>query len=154
MIKLARTDHRLVHGQVAFAWTGHLNITRIIVIDDASAGDELKKMTINMAKPVGVKLNIFSISEAIERMPKILDLKDSVMMVFGTVHDAAEVLSGHPVVKELNLGGIMKKEKSVQYGSAVYLDETEKSELKKLQDKGIKLFVQQVPNDPVKNITL
>lgn len=43
MIKLVRLDYRLLHGQVVFAWTGHTNAQRIIVVDDDAAGDELKK---------------------------------------------------------------------------------------------------------------
>jgi mannose/fructose/N-acetylgalactosamine-specific phosphotransferase system component IIB len=32
MIKLVRLDYRLLHGQVVFAWTGHVSAQRIIVV--------------------------------------------------------------------------------------------------------------------------
>lgn len=154
MIKVARIDHRLVHGQVAFAWTGQLGITRIIVIDNQAAGDELKKTAINLAKPAGVKLNIFSVDEALGKMEKILKLKDSVMILFGSVYDAVQAMMMAPISDELNLGGTLKKEGSELFGKTVYLDENEKKELRKLQEKSIQLYVQQVPNDKRKNITL
>ena len=43
MIKLVRLDYRLLHGQVVFAWTGHVSAQRIIVVDDEAANDDLKK---------------------------------------------------------------------------------------------------------------
>lgn len=46
MIKLVRIDHRLLHGQVVFAWVNRLNINRIIVVDDVAANDEFKKMSL------------------------------------------------------------------------------------------------------------
>ena len=57
MIKAARIDHRLVHGQVAFSWSSFLGISRIIVIDDSAANNEMQKMVLKMSKPTGIKLN-------------------------------------------------------------------------------------------------
>ena len=109
MIKALRIDHRLVHGQVAFTWTHFLSATRIIVIDDKVANDDFQKMTLNMAKPAGCKLNIFSVSKALERADKIDSLNDNVFIIFGNCKDAAGYITGHPKFKELNLGGIAKK---------------------------------------------
>lgn len=67
MIKLVRIDHRLLHGQVVFSWTKSLSISRIIIIDDFSATDELKKISLNLSKPSGVKLNIFTVKDALLR---------------------------------------------------------------------------------------
>ena len=108
MIKALRIDHRLVHGQVAFTWTHFLSATRIIVIDDKVANDDFQKMTLNMAKPAGCKLNIFSVSKALERADKIDSLNDNVFIIFGNCKDAAGYITGHPKFKELNLGGIAK----------------------------------------------
>ena len=80
MIKALRVDHRLVHGQVAFTWTHFLAATRIIVIDDKAAGDDFQKMALNMAKPAGVKLNVFSVEKALERAEKIDSLSDTVFI--------------------------------------------------------------------------
>ena len=109
MIKALRIDHRLVHGQVAFTWTHFLSATRIIVIDDKVANDDFQKMTLNMAKPAGCKLNIFSVSKALERADKIDSLNDNVFIIFGNCKDAAGYIANHPKFKELNLGELLKK---------------------------------------------
>ena len=82
MIKALRIDHRLVHGQVAFTWSHHLGITRIIVIDDKSANDDFQKMALNMAKPAGTKLNVFTVDKALERVEKIESFTDNIFIIF------------------------------------------------------------------------
>ncbi len=145
MIKALRIDHRLVHGQVAFTWTHFLAATRIIVIDDKVAEDEFQKMTLNMAKPTGCKLNIFSVSKALERADKIDSLSDNVFVIFGNCKDAAAYITGHPKYKELNVGGLAPKEGSKNYSGAVYLTPDEEDDLRKIQATGCKLFMQQLP---------
>lgn len=46
-----RIDERLIHGQVAAVWTNTLNATRIMVIDDMAAKDEIQKIALKMACP-------------------------------------------------------------------------------------------------------
>ena len=58
MIKLLRVDHRLLHGQVAFSWTSKLSADCILIASDAVMNDDLRKMSIKLAKPTGVKLVI------------------------------------------------------------------------------------------------
>lgn len=109
MIKGLRVDHRLVHGQVAFTWTHFYAATRIIVIDDKSATDEFQKIALNMAKPAGCKLNIFTVEKALSKMPKVETLNDSVFIIFGCTHDAARFIECYPKIKELNYGGNFQK---------------------------------------------
>ena len=154
MIKIARIDHRLIHGQVAFAWTGYLGITRIIVIDNDVVHDELRSMTLKMAKPVGVKLNILEVKEAADKMQKIDKLDDNIMLLFENTAVASEFLKLCPVVKELNLGGIQKTEQSKRYGNAVYLNQKQEDELREVQDLNIQVYAQAVPTEERSNIKL
>ncbi len=146
MIKGIRVDHRLVHGQVAFTWTHFYAATRIIVIDDKAAGDEFQKMALNMAKPAGCKLNIFTVEQALSKMEKIEALKDSVFIVFGCTKDAARFLEGCPRFKEINYGGIAKKEGSKAYGDVVYLNDQEIADTQKILELGISIYMQQLPS--------
>ncbi|VEH40254.1 Probable phosphotransferase enzyme IIB component M6_Spy0801 [Fusobacterium varium] len=58
MVLLLRVDHRMMHGQVAFSWTQNLGADCILIANDAVASDELRKTTMKLAKPQGVKLVI------------------------------------------------------------------------------------------------
>lgn len=145
MIKLVRIDHRLLHGQVVFSWSKSLNIHRIIVIDDAVAKDEFKKMSLNLSKPTGIKLNIFSVEETLQKMPKVEQLQENIMLIFGNTTDTRRFCEAYPNIKAINYGGIIKKEGSKQFSNAIFLDEQEQEDARKLKELGIEQFIQQVP---------
>lgn len=153
MIKLARIDHRLLHGQVVFSWTKSLGISRIIVVDDETAKDEMKKVSLNLSRPVGVTLNIFSVEEVLAKMPKVEQLKDNIMFVFRGTKGALEFCKGYPKITEINYGGIANKENSKQYSNAIFLNEEELNESKKLKEMGISLYMQQVPTSKKDDLT-
>ena len=146
MIKAVRVDHRLVHGQVAFTWTHYLSVSIIIVIDDKAANDEFQKMALNMSKPAGVKLNIFTVEKALSKMPKVEELKDTIFIIFGCTKDAARFIQQYPKIKEINYGGIAKKEGSKLYSDVVYLNDEEVEDSKKIMDCGTHIFMQQLPS--------
>ncbi|MHC5227818.1 PTS sugar transporter subunit IIB [Enterococcus sp. LJL99] len=154
MIKLARIDYRLLHGQVVFSWSKALNITRIIVISDEAASDEFKKMSLTLSKPNGIILNIFSVDEVVSKMPKIQQLTDNIMMVFGNPMEANRFVEKVPgVLQEINYGVITKKEGSTQFSNAIYLNEEEILASKELISKGLHLFMQQVPTSKKENLS-
>lgn len=153
MIKLVRIDHRLLHGQVVFSWTKSLGASRIIVVDDETAKDEMKKVSLNLSKPVGVTLNIFSIKDILARMSKVEQLKENIMIVFRGTKEALEFCKDYPNIKEINYGGIANKENSKQYSNAIFLNEEELEETKKLKELGINLYMQQVPTSKREDLT-
>ena len=60
---LARVDSRLLHGQVATAWTKSVKPDRIIVVSDAVSKDELRKGLITKAAPPGVKAHVIPLKK-------------------------------------------------------------------------------------------
>ncbi len=68
MIKLVRIDYRLLHGQVVFAWTRALDIDHIIVANAKAAADAFITMSLNLAKPAGVTLDIATVEQAAEKL--------------------------------------------------------------------------------------
>lgn len=65
-VRLARIDSRLLHGQVATAWTKSVQPNRIIVVSDGVAKDELRKTLLVQAAPVGVKVNVVPIQKLVD----------------------------------------------------------------------------------------
>lgn len=65
MIQLLRIDERLIHGQVATAWTRQLGITAVVVANDEAAANELVTMTLRMATPPGIKVAVKTVREAV-----------------------------------------------------------------------------------------
>ena len=145
MIKLVRIDYRLLHGQVVFSWTKSQGINRIIVINNEAATDEFKKMSLNLAKPTGVKLNIFTVEEALSKMSKVETLKENIMLIFGNTKETLAFCEAYPKIKEINYGGIPKTNDGKQFGGAIFLNEEEQMEAKKLKEMGVKQYMQQIP---------
>lgn len=145
MIKLVRIDYRLLHGQVVFSWTKSQGINRIIVINNEAATDEFKKMSLNLAKPTGVKLNIFTVEEALSKMAKVETLKENIMLIFGNTKETLAFCEDYPKIKEINYGGIPKTNDGKQFGGAIFLNEEEQMEAKKLKEMGVKQYMQQIP---------
>ena len=90
MIKLVRIDYRLLHGQVVFAWTRALDIDHIIVANAKAAADAFITMSLNLAKPAGVTLDIATVEQAAEKLNGgKLDHK-KVMVVLGNTAEIAD----------------------------------------------------------------
>ncbi|HGF7748097.1 PTS sugar transporter subunit IIB [Enterococcus faecium] len=145
MIKFIRIDHRLLHGQVVFSWSKSLQINRILVVNDEAANDEFKKMSLELSKPQGIKLNIFTVENTLTKISKIEALSENIMMIFGNTKDVRQFCESYSNVKEINYGGIIKKERSKQFSNAIFLTENEIEDAKVLKSMGIKQFMQQVP---------
>ena len=145
MIKVVRIDHRLLHGQVIFAWTKSQGIERIIVIDNDAAGDDFKKMSLKLSKPADIKLSVFSVTQAKERMEKINKLKSNTMVIFGDVLQAGEIIPDLKGITEVNYGGVKNRPDTKRYSNAVFLNDEEVRSSQRLKEQGITLFMQQVP---------
>lgn len=147
MIVLTRVDHRLLHGQVAFSWTQNLGADCILIANDDVPQNEIRKMTIKLAKPQGVKLVIKSIEDSIKALQSGVTDKYKLFIVVESIEDAYKLTEKYPEIKEINLGGIKAKEGAKSLGKAVNVLPEEESLLKKLVDKGIKVELRQVPGD-------
>ena len=63
-----RIDDRLIHGQVAAFWTNSLSISRIMVVNDEVAADEMQKSLLRMVAPASVRTSIISKETAIKNI--------------------------------------------------------------------------------------
>lgn len=146
-IKLVRLDYRLLHGQVVFSWINAVGAERIIVVDNAAANDPIKQNALKLAKPAGVRLNIFSVERALKKMDKLNTLGENVMFVFGNVHELLEFCSSYKF-DEINFGAAANHDGARPVGgkdSSVFLDASEIADAQALLDLGIKVYEQQTP---------
>lgn len=146
MIKVIRVDHRLLHGQVIFSWTKFASIERVIVIDTATSNDDFKKMSLKLAKPEDIKLNVFSVDAAISKIDQIKALSDNIMLLFENVTELSKFIDAFGPVDEINYGLVPSKPDAKRFSNAVYLTPEEVELSKKMCDQGISISMQQVPS--------
>ena len=150
--ELARVDSRLLHGQVATAWTKTTGPSRIIVVSDAVAKDDLRKRLIEQAAPPGVKANVIPVDKMIEisKDPRFGNTK--ALLLFENPQDVLRAVEGGVDIKEVNVGSMAHSVGKVVVSKVLSMGQDDVDTFEKLKAKGIKFDVRKVPNDSKDNM--
>ena len=151
-INLVRIDTRLLHGQVATAWTPDSKADRIIVVSDAVAKDDLRKQLIGQAAPNGVKANVIPISKMIEIAKDPRFGNTHALILFETPQEALEAIEGGVPITELNIGSMAHSVGKVVVNKAIAMDQKDVETLEKLKEMGVTFDVRKVPADSKENM--
>ena len=151
-IVLARVDSRLLHGQVATAWTKSTNPNRIIVVSDSVAKDELRKKLIQEAAPPGVKANVVPIKKIIEvsRDPRFGNTK--ALLLFENPQDVLRAIEGGVDIDVVNIGSMAHSVGKVMVNKVLSMNADDVDAFEKLKAKNVKFDVRKVPNDSNSNM--
>jgi len=144
-IVFSRVDGRLIHGQVAIAWTRLLLIDEIIVVSNDTAEDETQSMLLEIACPPGIELSVCSVDEGIEKvMAEDFD-GNKTMIIFKTLDDALKAVEGGVELESLNIGGVYFEEGKKKFEKALCLDSKDEEIIRKLSKKVKDVFYQVAP---------
>ncbi|SCB94600.1 mannose/fructose/sorbose PTS transporter subunit IIB [Weissella bombi] len=151
-VRLARIDSRLLHGQVATAWTKTVAPNRIIVVSDSVSKDELRKTLLTQAAPVGVKVNVVPIQKLVDVWddPRFKSVK--ALLLFETPQDVAKAVEGGVKLGEVNIGSMSHSEGKRMLTNAVAVDDEDVKTLEYLRDNGVTFDVRKVPADQGKDV--
>lgn len=151
-IALARIDSRLLHGQVATAWTKSVNPNRIIVVSDNVAKDELRKTLITEAAPPGVKANVIPIQKMIDIWNDPCFGNTKALLLFENPEDVVRVVEGGVDLPEINVGSMAHSEGKVMVNNVLSVNQADVDAFVKLRDTGSSFDVRKVPADSSKNL--
>ncbi|GFH40169.1 mannose/fructose/sorbose PTS transporter subunit IIA [Lactococcus insecticola] len=146
-INLARLDSRLLHGQVATAWTPESKADRIIVVSDAVSKDDMRKKLIEQAAPGNVKANVVPISKMIEVAKDPRFGETHALLLFETPDDALAAIEGGVPVTSLNVGSMSHSTGKTMVNKVLSMDKHDVETFEKLKDLGVEFDVRKVPND-------
>ena len=151
-INLARIDTRLLHGQVATAWTPDSKADRIIVASDSVAQDSLRKELIKQAAPGNVKANVVPIDKliAVAKDPRFGETH--ALILFETPQDALRAIEGGVPIKTLNVGSMAHSTGKTMVNNVLSMDKEDVATYEKLRDLGVEFDVRKVPNDSKKDL--
>ncbi|OUP08902.1 PTS sugar transporter subunit IIB [Collinsella sp. An2] len=148
MIKLMRVDYRLIHGQVAMAWTHTIGADCILVAGDAIAADDMRKATLRLARPSGVKLVIKDIDNAIAALKSGVTEKYSLFIIVESIEDAYRLAMGYDGITSINLGGTRSTDDTNhRLDTAIFATDHDIEMLRELSQKGVEIEIRQVPTD-------
>lgn len=151
-INLARIDTRLLHGQVATAWTPASKADRIIVASDTVAQDDLRKQLIKQAAPGNVKANVVPIKKLIEVSKDPRFGNTHALILFETPQEALEAIEGGVEIKELNVGSMAHSTGKTMVNTVLSMDKNDVATFERLRELGVKFDVRKVPNDSPKDL--
>jgi len=144
---LVRVDSRLLHGQVATAWTKSTQPNRIIVVSDAVSKDDLRKKLIEQAAPPGVKANVIPVEKMIEiaKDPRFGNTK--ALLLFENPQDVLRAVEGGVDIEEVNVGSMAHSVGKVVVSKVLSMGQADVDAFENLKAKGVKFDVRKVPND-------
>lgn len=150
---LARIDSRLLHGQVATAWTKAVKPTRIIVVSDDVAKDELRKKLIQQAAPPGVKAHTVPVSQMIKLAKDDKHFGGQrALLLFENPEDLLRAVEGGVPIKTVNVGSMAHSPGKVQPNKVLAFSQRDVDAFNKLKDIGLNFDVRKVPNDSKGNM--
>lgn len=142
-----RIDERLIHGQVAAFWTNKLSVGRIIVVNNDAIKNEVQKMALKMATPVGVKLSIISVETAAKNLLARKYEGQRVMIIVKEPKTLYELLDKGVKLEEINVGNMSTKTGSTQVKKSVSVTKEDVEYFKKISDMGVRVVAQMVPTE-------
>ncbi|MDR2163142.1 MAG: PTS sugar transporter subunit IIB [Clostridiales Family XIII bacterium] len=140
----ARVDHRLIHGQVTAGWLHEWDITRIVIIDTPTSRDAFLREVYMMAAPPEIEVSVIAPMEAIS----ILGEREvSTLVLFKDVAHASAAVDEGLDIAELQVGCLPARPGSERICGSVFVDDRDKAMLRRLVQRGIKVFFQTLPKD-------
>jgi len=150
---LARIDSRLLHGQVATAWTKSTQPTRIIVVSDTVAKDELRKKLIQQAAPPGVRAHVVPVQKMIELAKDDQHFgSERALLLFENPQDALKAVEGGVPLETINVGSMAHSLGKVQPNKVLAFSQDDIDTFARLKELGLKFDVRKVPNDSKGNM--
>ena len=144
-IVLTRIDNRLIHGQVATQWCGVIGANLILVANDEVAGNTLRQGLMDMAAPSYAQTRYWTIEKTINTIHKASDAQ-KIFIVCDNPTDVLALVEGGVPIKKVNIGNMHMADGKRQVATTVAVDDKDVAAFKRLQELGVELFIQRVPD--------
>ena len=147
-IRLIRVDFRLMHGQVIANWLNQVDGNAIMIVNKQLSKDPFMNNVYKMAAPKGVKVRIFDLDTALEKIKSEKYTSNRKLIVlFKSVTDAKEAYEKGFPISELQVGGLGSGPDRVQITNQIYLNKEDTDKLLDMNGKGVKVYLQAVPKE-------
>jgi PTS system mannose-specific IIB component len=142
-----RIDDRLIHGQVAAFWTNSLSISRIMVINDEVAYDEMQKSLLRMVAPASVRTSIINKETAVKNILAGKYEGQRVLVIVKNPKDLWDLKEAGLDIKKINVGNMAAREGTSSIKRSVNVTDTDICYFNKLLEAGVDIDAIMVPDD-------
>lgn len=154
MIKELRVDDRLIHGQVALTWPGHLETSHIVVANDEASKNEMQQSALKMSVQGTAKVLVRNIDNAIKLFQNPKAQSIPMFVVVNKVKDAQRIYEGlnRQGVERINIANVgrfdgIDKNKKTELTGSILLTLEDKEATKALINANAKVVHQVIPTD-------
>ncbi|MFT4105585.1 MAG: PTS sugar transporter subunit IIB [Lacrimispora sp.] len=151
-IVLCRIDSRLIHGQVMTKWVNQSQANKIIVVSDSLAADEFMLEIYLMAAPAGVKVECYSRADAVKLWKENQFGSGRVLLLLPDLESMKAVYGGGIEVRDIQVGGLGGAPNRKVVFQNITLDDADVEKLVYLQNAGVKVIFQTIPEDVPQNL--
>ena len=146
---MARIDDRLVHGQVIVGCCEPLAADRLLVCDEAVAGDALRQGLFAAAVPPGIDVEFVAPVDAPARVRAAADdtAHDTILLTRDAVTMAVLVERGAELAQVV-VGGAHDRPETTEAPAGWFLTGAERAALRAMLRQGIAVCFQPVPGSP------
>ncbi len=144
-IALARIDDRLIHAQIIEGWLKAVAADMVVLVSDEVAVDDIQKTMYSMAVPYGTKIECFSVREAIEKLPALIDSSKAVLLVMPSLSEAMKLVAAGVKIQSLNVGGLHARAGKKFYTPTLSLDDEDMAAARRLEESGVELETRVLP---------
>ena len=152
-IKQYRVDGRMLHGQ-STQYGRLFSIDEYIVVNEAASKDEMQITLMELVVPMAT-VRAMSPKDAVEAIKNNDFEGNSTMVVFKEIEDAVEALELGLKMDAIQIGGMFEQKGRgrKQYDVALFADDSDCVAFRKLEDAGIDLTFQVVPDYKEKKLS-
>ena len=134
-IVLARIDDRLIHGQVMTAWLQFTGGNHIVIVDDATAGDEFTKSIMSM---VGV-------ADGAKLLANIPD-GHKIIVLAKEPQTYWQLIEKGVTFDEIIIGGMGARKDRKTFHKNISASEEEKETFRKIVAQNVKMKIHVIPD--------
>lgn len=144
-----RIDDRLIHGQVATAWSKAVAAERIMVVDNAVVKDTINKEALKLACPQQCKLSILTAQRAAENILAGNYDAEKLFIIVKNPRTLCEMYDFGFRFDKVNVGNMGGQANTRMLAKAVSVNDVDVASFKELLEHGVTITSQMVPADDV-----
>jgi PTS system mannose-specific IIB component len=129
------------------AWVKYTSGNRIIIVDDAVAGDPFMEKVLKMAAPKGISVDVYNTDEGAEALKQEANPKERVIVLVKYPKTIKFLFEKGVSFKEINVGGMAAGPGRKKFYKNISASPEEKEIFKDLSEKGVEINIQIVPDD-------
>ncbi|MDT2737305.1 PTS sugar transporter subunit IIB [Enterococcus pseudoavium] len=127
------------------AWVQFTSGNHIVIVDDATAGDEFTKSIMSMAVPNGIKLSILGVDDGAELLANVPD-GHKIIVLAKEPQTYLSLIEKGVKFNEIIIGGMGARKDRKTFHKNISASEEEKETFRKIVGNDVKMKIHVIPD--------